>query len=893
MEQKYRYPGAKPFTIEEKELFFGRDEDIEKLYRLISLEKLVVLFGKSGLGKSSLINAGIYPKFYNDNNSRFYNIRLGSYNKLYDEGVTLKEKLIQNFWLIYPKNEFGEKKKFYLNEIINKENSLWYFLKKNQYRKSFINVEKYIIVLDQFEELFTYPEEQIIEFKKELSNTINTQIPNNFRTEFEKKIKENPDLFQQHDKEFFYKPLEIKIIFSIRSDKMSLLNNLKDYFPAILQNCYEVKALKKEQAEDAILIPAGYNKSDIQFSSKPFTYSNEALDKILNFLTQGAEKSIESFQLQILCQYTEQISSEKKIRTIEENHLGNLENIYKNYYDSIISKLDVNEQLPARKFIEEGLIFEEEHRRISLYEGQIYKQFGISKDLLFKLVNTHILRSEPNTSGGFSYELSHDTLVSPILQAKAKRLEDFLRQQSELKRLEEEKILFEKLEKERLEKEKEIKNKRQRTIILLVSFFAIVSILLAVFGLWQMNIAKKQSKIANEQTKIAKEKAAEADSLRLIAVKNENTAVEKADEATNSFKEAEFQKLIVEKQAIQLLIEKGKAENSFFQALLAKKESDSLKIIAVNERTDAVRERDNAQKQKSLADSLLIVAMYQTARAEKLSKFANVSLYSELSRQELNKNPSKSFDYALQAFENDKDDQKAVFALLNSYNNVTEFSTFNANINSNLKSAKIIGNGSKILAVTGDTAFYFLDFLGNVTKTFNNIDNKVDFVDIDDSLTIIVSGDKENIKIWNKDAELISQISTNKKGVTSLDVSSDGKNFIVGFDDSKVIVFDKDGKTKVNLTFDKQVSCVKIDNKNNIIIAASSKNLYLYDISGNKITNFFAHSSEIKSVDYNAVNNLILSVSDDKSIKLWLKSGDFKKLTSYYKRLYLNILFVK
>ena len=75
--QHKRYPGVKPFETSERALFFGRDRDIEDLLDLIWLEKLVVLFGKSGYGKSSLINAGILPKI--DKEAVPIVVRLGSY----------------------------------------------------------------------------------------------------------------------------------------------------------------------------------------------------------------------------------------------------------------------------------------------------------------------------------------------------------------------------------------------------------------------------------------------------------------------------------------------------------------------------------------------------------------------------------------------------------------------------------------------------------------------------------------------------------------------------------------------------------------------------------------------------------------------------------------------
>jgi hypothetical protein len=58
---EYRYPGIQPFSGRQKNLFFGRDNDRERLLSLLLLEKLTVLFGKSGYGKSSLLNAGIAP----------------------------------------------------------------------------------------------------------------------------------------------------------------------------------------------------------------------------------------------------------------------------------------------------------------------------------------------------------------------------------------------------------------------------------------------------------------------------------------------------------------------------------------------------------------------------------------------------------------------------------------------------------------------------------------------------------------------------------------------------------------------------------------------------------------------------------------------------------------
>jgi len=56
-----RYPGISPFSAEQRSVFFGRNTDIENLFHLVSIEQQVLLYAKSGLGKSSLINAGLVP----------------------------------------------------------------------------------------------------------------------------------------------------------------------------------------------------------------------------------------------------------------------------------------------------------------------------------------------------------------------------------------------------------------------------------------------------------------------------------------------------------------------------------------------------------------------------------------------------------------------------------------------------------------------------------------------------------------------------------------------------------------------------------------------------------------------------------------------------------------
>ena len=56
------WPGLEAFTEGSRGYFHGRDAEIDELARRVAAAPLTVLFGKSGLGKSSLLMAGLMPR---------------------------------------------------------------------------------------------------------------------------------------------------------------------------------------------------------------------------------------------------------------------------------------------------------------------------------------------------------------------------------------------------------------------------------------------------------------------------------------------------------------------------------------------------------------------------------------------------------------------------------------------------------------------------------------------------------------------------------------------------------------------------------------------------------------------------------------------------------------
>ena len=54
-----------PYTIEDKEIFFGRDQEVNELYEMVFQTNLILVYGQSGTGKTSIIQCGLASRFKN------------------------------------------------------------------------------------------------------------------------------------------------------------------------------------------------------------------------------------------------------------------------------------------------------------------------------------------------------------------------------------------------------------------------------------------------------------------------------------------------------------------------------------------------------------------------------------------------------------------------------------------------------------------------------------------------------------------------------------------------------------------------------------------------------------------------------------------------------------
>ena len=408
---KYRYPGINAFEETQKDRFHGRSVESEQLCALLTQEKLTILFGKSGYGKTSLLNAGVRPLLLEKNaksKRRYYpvSIRFNAFNG--------EETLLEKF-----KRQFGQAATAIgmvpASHGVALPNTLWGIVRSYAFSAG-SPTAVFVLLFDQFEEFFTYPPEQQQDFKDQLAELLYTDYPHF--------LEQNEALLQADQIAALAEPLDLRALFGIRADRMHELNRLTDRLDKILHNLYELHALPRAEAEKAIVLPAALPQSE-GFVGAPFAFDQSALDRVLDFLvdTQGR---VEANQLQILCDSFEQRTIAESITRFGTDNLGDLQQVISNYYHHKIADIHPPEtRFAVQRLCEEGLAMEgEPPLRLSLHEAQIARLFGVPPALLLQLVNLRLLRAEAGAGGGAVYELPHDTLLLPVLEAKRVRQEE-------------------------------------------------------------------------------------------------------------------------------------------------------------------------------------------------------------------------------------------------------------------------------------------------------------------------------------------------------------------------------------------------------------------------------------------------------------------------------------
>ena len=152
-------------SYQENQIIYGRNEEIEDLSQRVLNDIDTIVYGKSGIGKTSIINAGVLP-IVRENGFIPVVLRLDhSNNKSYISQI--KEAIGKDIEVV----ETASAKN------VDKE-LLWEFFHRHKFLVDGKRV-KLILVFDQFEEMFTIQQTAVVrtDFFNEFADVLNNAMP--------------------------------------------------------------------------------------------------------------------------------------------------------------------------------------------------------------------------------------------------------------------------------------------------------------------------------------------------------------------------------------------------------------------------------------------------------------------------------------------------------------------------------------------------------------------------------------------------------------------------------------------------------------------------------------------------------------------------------------------
>lgn len=396
---------------EEGQTLYGRDNEVEMLHHLISDNMAVVVYGKSGIGKSSLLKAGVFPKLRNDNYVPIY-IRL-KHNT--DEPYSVQiEKFINKADGILVKDLLQ-------NNV--SDLGLWDFIHRSEITNAEGRPITPVIVLDQFEEIYTLTDADhkadVQIFFSQLADVLNDTKPDVVLEEERKLVGKNETNSDGSKATgFTLKPVaktklkykeesQFRIVICLRDDSLYLLERSSATIPSLKTNRFNLNALGEEAAKEVIIKPNPDYITEEQCKEIIKRYSE---------LSNDGEKVVDPAILSLFLYLY-----------YENNGKIHYDEIFTQYYEQCINSIKDD----TIAYLEDNLITRGGFR----YQVSADEVFGKNeerkKDVEKLHMDYHILKAE-RYNGIRKYEFSHDRIC---LAAKKHKDERMLRKQNKRMRI--------------------------------------------------------------------------------------------------------------------------------------------------------------------------------------------------------------------------------------------------------------------------------------------------------------------------------------------------------------------------------------------------------------------------------------------------------------------------
>src|SRR5581483_3675136 len=339
-------------------LFFGRERERETVVANVLASRLTVLYGPSGVGKSSLVRAGVAQRLRDASGAPV---------------------VVHDSWAEDPAGALASSVAAECGEL-GATAGLVDTVAAAAQRSRELH-----LLLDQFEEYMLY---------HGLDGPLSSALP-----------------------ELLRRPgLRVNVLISIRDDALAELDEFAGRIPELFGNLLRLDRLGREAGRDAIVGPlARYS----ELRGKRFTAEDALVEAVLDEASTPA--GVETPYLQLVLERLwarEQLAGSRELRLATFREIGGARAVVRDHVQGALDRLPVEEQDAAERVVRQ--LVTPSGRKLS-HEARDLAEYADVEDaqlrrLLERLGRERIVRGVNGTPGAPTrYEIFHDVLGPPIL----------------------------------------------------------------------------------------------------------------------------------------------------------------------------------------------------------------------------------------------------------------------------------------------------------------------------------------------------------------------------------------------------------------------------------------------------------------------------------------------
>jgi WD40 repeat protein len=389
------YVGPRPFAQAEAHLFIGREKEVRDLVHLAAIEQVTILCSAGGVGRSSLIYAGLIPALEREGCAVLPVCRVSreipGEMRAGEADNPLVFALLQS---LRPDANPANLARLTIADFLHSELAGWEGLEKSAGK-----AQPLILIMDQLEEIFRIDPER---------------------------WQEREVFFGQLGEALTRDPL-LSVLLSVREEYLAQLDPYAGLIPGRLRVRYRLEGMTPEAAIEAIQRPAA-------LAGRPFAPG--VAEKLVDGLRRVRRRQPDGSDTVSLLQYVEPVQLQLVCREVWEKsashafgalitaedlaQAGDADQILVRFYDESLfmallepSDNKVSER-QLRTWFDQKLIGAE-GTRLQVFQGD-RETAGLPNQVVRLLLDRRLV-SATARAGGIWIELVHDRFIEPIRQS--------------------------------------------------------------------------------------------------------------------------------------------------------------------------------------------------------------------------------------------------------------------------------------------------------------------------------------------------------------------------------------------------------------------------------------------------------------------------------------------